>query len=133
MQNPADWNVIIVDDESDNIGVIELALDFHKAQSRVATSGEECLRLMSEAPANLLLIDIQMPGMDGFELLARIQAKEAWHNIPAIAITARVMPGDRQNILDAGFDGYIPKPIEVMKLVDEVKAILQEAKQRDYP
>lgn len=124
MQSPSDWNVIIVDDEPDNIGVVELVLDFHDAKSRMASSGKECLQLLENELPNLLLIDIQMPEMDGIELLTYIKNNVQWSDIPAIAVTARVMPGDRQHILDAGFNGYIPKPISAMSFVDELKTIL---------
>lgn len=127
MQNPANWNVIIVDDEPDNIGVIKLVLDFHHAKSRIASSGTECLQLLGEETPNLLLIDIQMPEMDGMELLARIRNNKDWKHIPAIAVTARVMPGDRHVILDSGFEGYIPKPINATSFADEIKAILNGA------
>lgn len=124
MQNASNWNAIIVDDEPHNIGVVELVLDFHGAKSRIASSGVECLQLLEEETPNLLLIDIQMPGMDGIELLTLIRKNELWRHVPAVAVTARVMPGDQQHILDAGFDGYIPKPLNAMSFVDEVKAIL---------
>ena len=124
MQNPSDWNVVIVDDEPDNLGVIELVLSFHGVKSRVAASGAECLRLMQIETPTLLLIDIQMPEMDGIELLTHIRSYQQWRSIPAVAVTARVMPGDHQLILSVGFNGYIPKPINAMSFVDEVKAIL---------
>lgn len=127
MENPADWNVVIVDDEPDNIGVVELVLDFHGAKSRIASSGVACLQLLEDEIPNLLLIDIQMPDMDGIELLTRIRNNELWCHIPAVAVTARVMEGDRQNILNSGFDGYVPKPLNAMSFVDEVKAILNGA------
>lgn len=127
MQNPAEWNVIIIDDEPDNIGVVELVLDFHDAKTRMATSGTQCLQLMVGEMPNLLLVDIQMPEMDGFALLELIRTNSYWQHIPAIAVTARVMPGDRQQILRAGFDGYIAKPISAMSFVDEVKTILNGA------
>jgi CheY-like chemotaxis protein len=129
MQTPADWNVIVVDDEPDNVGVIDLVLSFHSAKTRLASSGLECLRLMENEKPNLLLIDIQMPEMDGMELLNRIRLNQQWQMIPAIAVTARVMPGDRQNILDAGFNGYIPKPINAVSFVDEIKALVMGAYQ----
>ena len=124
MQNPSDWNVIIVDDEPDNLGVIELVLSFNDAKTRIATSGAACLRLLEAEMPNLLLIDIQMPEMDGIELLTHIRNYPQWRSIPAVAVTARVMPGDQQHILSIGFNGYIPKPINAMSFVDEIKAIL---------
>lgn len=125
MQDPMDWNIIIVDDELDNLGVIELVLSFHKANTRTAVSGQECLKLLEDETANLLLIDIQMPEMDGFELLRRIRNNDQWQKIPAIAVTARVMPNDKQQILQSGFNGYIAKPINAMSFADEIKTILK--------
>ena len=124
MQNTTEWNVVIVDDEPDNLGVIELVLSFHGVKSRVALSGMECMSLLEIETPNLLLIDIQMPDMDGIELLTHIRTYPQWRSIPAVAVTARVMPGDHQHILSVGFNGYIPKPINAMTFVDEVKAIL---------
>jgi CheY-like chemotaxis protein len=127
MQNIADWNVIVVDDEPDNLGVIELVLSFNNVTARIAFSGVECLRLLEAEAPTLLLIDIQMPEMDGIELLTRIRSNPLWRSIPAIAVTARVMPGDHQHILGVGFNGYIPKPINAMSFVDELKTILNGA------
>ena len=125
MQNISDWDVIIVDDDEDNIGVLKLALEFHGANLRTATSAGECLKLLENKP-NLLLLDIQMPAIDGFKLLEIIRSNHDWKDIPAIAVTARAMPEDKQHILDAGFDGYISKPISVMTFADEVRQILQK-------
>ena len=124
MTNPSEWDVVIVDDEPDNVGVLELVLEYQNAKVRVANSGPGCLDLLRERVPSLLLIDIQMPEMSGDELLRLIRKGERWQRIPAIAITAYAMSEDQARILSAGFDGYITKPVNAMTFVDEVKTIL---------
>jgi len=124
MHDLSDWNVLIVDDEPDNIGVIELVLNYNKAVVRTAQSGMECLELMTQDPPSLLLADIQMPQMSGIELLAKVRENDAWRNIPVVAVTAHAMIGDSERFTSAGFDGYIPKPINAMTLVDELRPII---------
>lgn len=125
-QDLSHWDVLIVDDEPDNIGVIEIVFNFHGVRFRAASSGQECLELMAESIPTLILADIQMPMMSGYELLAHIRANENWQSIPVIAVTAHAMSGDQSQALDAGFDGYIPKPVEAMRLVDQIQTILNE-------
>jgi two-component system, cell cycle response regulator DivK len=124
MNDIANWNVLIVDDEPDNVGVIELVLSFHNAQVRTAESGLKCIQMMEEDPPTLLLVDIQMPGMSGMELMEKVREREAWRNIPVVVVTAHAMRGDNERFLAAGFDGYIPKPINAMTFADELRLIL---------
>lgn len=124
MSDLSKWNVLIVDDETDNIGVVELVLNFHNARVRSADSGLACLEMMEQESPTLLLVDIQMPGMSGIELLAKIRERREWRHIPVIAVTAHAMIGDHERFISAGFDGYIPKPVNAMTLVDEIQAIL---------
>lgn len=126
MHDLSDWNVVIVDDEPDNRGVLEFVLSSYNATVRTASTGQDCLTMMEEKAPTLLLADIQMAGMSGMELLEKVRAKEKWNSIPVIAITAFAMPGDRERILAAGFTGYISKPLSVMKLVDQIKAAISE-------
>lgn len=126
MHDLSDWNVIIVDDEPDNRGVLEFVLSSYNATVRTASTGQQCLDMMEEKAPTLVLADIQMAGMSGMELLEKVRVREKWHSIPVIAITAFAMPGDRERILAAGFKGYISKPLSVMKLVDQIKAVISE-------
>ncbi|HLV35242.1 MAG TPA: response regulator, partial [Spirillospora sp.] len=105
-------------------GVVELVLDYHNASVRSALSGQQCLAALRNEIPSLLMLDIQMPDMSGFDLLEKIRENPAWRDIPAVAITAHVMAGDQERILAAGFDGYIPKPINALTLVDEIMAII---------
>lgn len=119
-----DWHIMIVDDESDNIGVIKLVFDFNDIDYSTALSGKECLEMIDEVTPDLMLIDIQMPEMTGFELLDRLRELPAYRETPMIAITAHAMTGDAERITAAGFNGYIAKPISVMTLLDDIKEIL---------
>jgi two-component system, cell cycle response regulator DivK len=124
MVNRSDWNVILIDDEPDNIGVIELVLDFNNIKVRTATSASDGLRLLREEVPSFLLVDIQMPVMSGYELLEEIRANEDWKDIPVIAVTAYAKPEDEERVMASGFRGYISKPINVMTLMDQITRIL---------
>jgi len=89
----------------------------------IAQNGREALRLLSEQPFDLVLMDVQMPEMDGFEATALIRAleKRTGHHIPIIAMTAHAMAGDRERCLAAGMDGYISKPVTASALLEQVK------------
>lgn len=129
MHDLSDWNVLIVDDEPDNRGVLEFVLTSYDAKVRTASTGQQCLELMEAEKPTLLLADIQMAGMSGLELLTKVRENETWNDIPVIAITAFAMPGDRERILAAGFTGYISKPLSVMKLVDQLQELITEKEQ----
>jgi CheY-like chemotaxis protein len=125
MSDLSAWNVLIVDDEVHNSGVLEYVFKFHDAKVRIADSGAECLRLIEKEAPTLILLDLSMPKMSGWEVLKIIRADEALKAIPVITITAQVMSGDRERALDAGFDGYIPKPISVSSIVKTIQEILR--------
>ncbi len=125
MEDRSMWDVVIADDEPDNVGVLELVLQFHGAQVRVASSGQECLALLEQRIPSVVLVDIQMPVMSGFELLERIRQRDIWRDLPVIAITAHVRQEDQEQIMAAGFDGYIGKPVNVVTLIDEINQAMQ--------
>jgi CheY-like chemotaxis protein len=126
MSDLSDWNVLIVDDEPDNVGVLELVFRFHQASVRTAESGQRCLELLEHEKPSLLLIDIQMPVMSGYELLKRIREQARWCDFPIIAVSAHAMSGDSERAIAAGFDGYITKPVSAITLVDQIKAIIAD-------
>ena len=120
----SDWHIIIVDDEPDNLGVMELVLRYHHAQVQIADSGHECLTLLETQKPTLLLVDIQMPGISGYDLLKLVRDQAQWSQLPMIAVTAHAMQGDEERIVAAGFNGYISKPIDAMKLAETLKQML---------
>lgn len=124
MSDLSAWNVLIVDDEAHNSGVLEYVFKFHNARVHIANSGAECLRLIDKELPSLILLDLSMPRMSGWDVLKIIRADEALKAIPVITITAQVMAGDRERALEAGFDGYIPKPISVSSIIKTIQDIL---------
>jgi CheY-like chemotaxis protein len=125
MEDVSSWRLLVVDDEKDNVGLIKLVMEFHQVTVWTASSGEECLQLLERETPNMLLVDIRMPGMTGFELLQRLRQHPIWPEITVIAVTAQAMQGDRERIINAGFDGYISKPISAMTLIDDLCAIVK--------
>ena len=120
----SDWHIIIVDDEPDNLGVMELVLRYHHAKVQIADSGHECLTLLETQKPTLLLVDIQMPRISGYDLLKLVRDQAQWSQLPMIAVTAHAMQGDEERIVAAGFNGYISKPIDAMKLAETLKQML---------
>lgn len=121
------WKVLIVDDQKDNLQIASEALSFHGADVRTATNGIEGLDILKDYTPTLILTDLSMPEMNGWEMQKKLRADEVTSKIPVIALTAHVMDGDEQQVIDAGFDGYIPKPFSVVNIVLQIKAILKES------
>jgi two-component system cell cycle response regulator DivK len=86
-----------------------------------AGSGEQAVELAGEHLPDLVLMDVQLPGIDGVEALGRLRADVRTASIPVLALTALAMRGDRERLLEAGFDDYMSKPVDVMKLIECVK------------
>jgi two-component system cell cycle response regulator DivK len=86
-----------------------------------AGTGEQALELAAEHSPDLVLMDAQLPGIDGIEALRRLRADERTAETPVVALTAQAMAGDRERFLEAGFDGYIAKPVDVPEFIGAVK------------
>jgi two-component system cell cycle response regulator DivK len=117
--------VLIVEDNDRNL---ELARDILQAKgydTLEARTAEDGLEIARASPPDLILMDIQLPGMSGIEGLRALRAEEAITGIPVVAITASVMLADREEILRAGFDGFIEKPITVRGFLQVVEEVLR--------
>jgi CheY-like chemotaxis protein len=125
MNDVSQWNVLIVDDEPDNVGVVEYVFRFYNARVRTASTGSRCLELLQEELPTVLLLDIQMPSLSGEDVLKMIRENPAWKHLKVIALTAHAMEGDRERFLAAGFDGYIPKPISAVTLIKDVQHVVE--------
>jgi len=111
----------------DNILNLELVRDvLFTAGMRVveARTAQEGLAAASELKPALILLDIRLPGLDGYAVLERLKANPATASIPVVALTAQAMVGDREQALAAGFTDYIPKPVDTRTLADRVRALL---------
>lgn len=114
--------VLYIDDNDDNrmlVRRILLASDFN-FEFAEARSGTEGIAAARRDPPDIILMDMSMPDMDGLTATAHLRGIPELQRIPIIALTANVMQGDRERTLEAGCDGYIPKPIDVDRLPDEV-------------
>ncbi len=114
--------IVVVEDQPDNLKLITALLTLKGHRVVGLPSGERLVAtLLAEQPRPaLLLLDIQLPGRDGFSVLADVREIEGDHPWKVVALTAHAMPGDREKALAAGFDGYIAKPIDVRSFGDEV-------------
>lgn len=116
--------ILIVEDNALNL---ELATDLLAAAGysvRQARTGEEGLRLALEEPPDLILMDLRLPGMDGYDALRRLRAEPRTAHIPTVALTAQAMRGDQEAVLAAGFDDYISKPINTATFPQAVARVL---------
>jgi two-component system cell cycle response regulator DivK len=114
--------VLVVEDNEKNMKLIREVLRASGYETLEAVTGEEAIAVaLAHRPA-LVLMDQQLPGIDGTEALARLRSDERTAAIPVVAITAQAMHRDRERFLDAGFDGYLSKPIDILELVALVGA-----------
>ena len=104
--------ILIVEDNLLNLELVSDLLADEGYSTQQAQSGEEGLRLAELAPPSLILMDLRMPGMDGYATLRALRANPETAHVPIVALTAQAMNGDEQAVLAAGFDGYISKPID---------------------
>lgn len=116
--------ILIVEDNEKNLKLARDVLKFHGFRTIEAPDGETGVRLAGEQLPQLILMDIQLPGIDGIETLRRIRSEERTKGIPAVALTASVMSGDRERFDQAGFDGFISKPIDVKAFPTQVRGYL---------
>lgn len=118
------WKVLIVEDDRDNLSVATQLLEFYGAEVRSAENGQQGLELLAEYRPTLVLLDLSMPSMDGWQMLKRLRADPAMAHLPVIAVTAHAMDGDKQRVLEAGFNGYISKPFRITTFMEEIKRCL---------
>ena len=116
--------ILIVEDNEKNRRLVRDVLQFKGYQTIESETGEEALELARSRQPALVLMDIQLPGMDGITALRRLREDPATRGIRVIAVTASAMTQDRQTILAAGFDGYQSKPINVRTFLEAVQEML---------
>jgi len=119
--------ILIVEDNDKNRKLVRDVLRFKGYQTVEAETGEDGVRLAREHQPALVLMDIQLPGIDGIAALGQLRSDPATRAIPVIAVTASAMAHDRQKIMTAGFDGYQSKPIRVAEFLTAVRAMLDRA------
>jgi len=113
--------ILVVEDNDRNMKLFRDVLGATGYRTLEATTGGEAVALASEHTPDLVLMDIQMPDVDGVEALRRLRADERTAAIPVLAVTAQAMQGDREHFLAEGFDGYLSKPVNVRELIGAVR------------
>jgi len=116
--------VLVIEDNLTNLDLMSYLLRAFGHEALRATAGAAGVEAAAREQPDLVVCDLQMPGADGFEVLRRLRADPTTSSIPVIAVTAYAMVGDRERILGAGFDGYIPKPIDPQAFVHQLEAHL---------
>jgi putative two-component system response regulator len=125
-------NVLIVDDEPGNIRILMELLSANY-QIRVATNGETALEIaMSKNPPDLILLDIMMPGMDGYEVCKRLKENSSTHRIPVIFLTGKATEEDEIKGFETGAVDYITKPFSAVIVATRVKTALELKRHRDF-
>lgn len=125
-QNAKDWTVLIVDDEVDNLGVARKVLSFNGANVYEARNGLEGLEVLETVTPTFILLDLSMPEMDGWEMFKIVRSRDELAIVPVIALTAHAMSGDKERVLEAGFDGYIAKPFRIQSFLEDIQACITE-------
>ena len=117
--------ILIVEDNDKNLKLVRDVLQVKGYETIEAGTAEDGIELARSRQPDLVLMDIQLPGMNGIDALKVLRADAATTHIPVIAVTASVMQQDRNLITEAGFDGYIGKPINLKEFLDSVRAMLE--------
>lgn len=126
IDNVAEWVVVLVDDHYDNIMVAKTTLEFYGAEVHTAKDGEMGLALIETITPTIILLDISMPVMNGWDMLKQLHKMDKLAHVPILAVTAHAMDNDREKVLKAGFDEYISKPYHIQTLIPSMKAALEK-------
>jgi CheY-like chemotaxis protein len=116
----SEWRVLVVDDEPDSVEIIDIVLSSAGATVYQANDGKEAVEIFSRVHPTLVLTDISMPEMDGWEMLKQIRSSKNGSGVPVVALTAHAMSGDRERVIEAGFAGYMSKPLAVFTFLDDL-------------
>lgn len=120
---PKHRRVLLVEDNEDNLTILADYLTFKGYAVAAARNGREALECAAADPPDVILMDIQMPEMNGLEAIQHLRAMTATAHTPIIAVTALVMPGDRERCIAAGADHYISKPVILSEMLDLLERI----------
>jgi two-component system cell cycle response regulator DivK len=116
--------ILYIEDDFQNRILVRRVLEAYDFKVIEAEDGPTGIQLAQEVDPDLILMDINLPQMDGYEITQRLKGMDKLVNVPIVAMTANVMKGDREKTLAAGCDGYIQKPIDVDRLPDQINGFL---------
>jgi two-component system cell cycle response regulator len=118
--------ILLIEDHPDNKKLIAYLLEKFGHHVRTASTGEEGLEIALRETFDLIICDIDLPEIDGYDVACRLKSDPLWHKVPLIAVTALAMVGDRDKVLNSGFDGYIAKPIVPQTFTQEIESFLPD-------
>jgi CheY-like chemotaxis protein len=124
-------NVLVAEDNPVNRELLRELLEARGYNVNEAPDGLEALRMIEHDPPEIMLLDIGMPVLDGFAVIRKIRENANSATLMVLAVTAYAMQGDRENILNAGFDGYLSKPINARDLANELERLLRKREDRN--
>lgn len=124
IREPHDWRVLVVEDEEDSIQVVSQILQHSGCDVLVARNGRECLEMLQTFDPTLIIMDLALPEMDGWQTLAEIRGNPDYADLIVVAVTAYHSVNVAEDALAAGFNAYYPKPIAVASFVEELAALL---------
>jgi CheY-like chemotaxis protein len=126
--SPLPLRVLLVEDDPLNVDLFTAVLQQDGYAVEVVTDGRQVEQRVDAVRPDLILMDINLPGVDGTELLRRLRRKPSTAGLRILAVTAHAMRGDAESFLATGFDGYISKPVEMKKFRETVRQILEDAR-----
>ncbi len=118
--------VLIAEDNAINRELLREVLEARGYGVDEACDGQAALQMIEQARPDILLLDIGMPVLDGYDVVRRVRENPRLATLPVLAVTAYAMQGDRERILSSGFDGYLSKPVDAVLLVEELNRLLSK-------
>ena len=125
--------ILIAEDNPTNRELLRELLEICGYTVAEACDGQEALAMVEQAPPDLLLLDIGMPLLDGFAVVRKLRENPRFASLPVVAVTAYAMQGDREKIMNSGFDGYLSKPVNSGSLVQELDRLLAHPNTQSVP
>lgn len=121
-----DWDVLVIDDEPHSLTVATMILKHYGANVHQATNGQEGLDMAHEIRPRFIISDLSMPVMDGWQMIVELKKDRTTQDIPAIALTAHAMPGDRSKAIAAGYHNYLTKPLTPATFIHDLLSLLED-------
>jgi CheY-like chemotaxis protein len=123
MSDVTQWTVLVVDDNPDFTQLVKQMLEHHGATVHTASGGQQCIDMAQAIQPTLIITDLSMPEVDGWQAFKAVHANATTAHIPVVAITAYHSPEVETDAFQMGFSGYFPKPVEATRFVEQLSAI----------